>query len=112
MRARFPLNQSLLPDGTLLGETIIFVIDWVPATVSLNDIKCLLMYAFSVYSLNIQINCIMKEENSVDDIKDLNVKVGDIGISMREVHISHIIIFINRKRKNTQLKLMMTLVKK
>ena len=58
MRARFPLNQSLLPDGTphpLRGETITFVMKWVPESVSLDDIENLQTYAFGSLFENVNV---------------------------------------------------------
>jgi hypothetical protein len=58
MRTRFPLNQSPLPDGTphpLRGETITFIIDRDPETISLDDIKDLQTYAFESLFENVKV---------------------------------------------------------
>jgi hypothetical protein len=58
MRARFPLNQSLLPDGTphpLRGETITFVMKWDSERVSLDDIEDLQTYAFGSFFDNVNV---------------------------------------------------------
>jgi hypothetical protein len=67
MKRQFPLDHSLLPNGTpypLQGKTITFTINWVPSCVSFSDIKGLLQYTFENLYEHVQV-LEMNKANSI-----------------------------------------------
>jgi hypothetical protein len=67
IKKQFPLDHSLLPDGTpypLQGKTITFTLEWVPTIVSFSDIDGLLRYTFDKLYKHVQV-LEMNKANSI-----------------------------------------------